>query len=215
MSAGDDKTHRSRRDGRSGRAYQSAQSFSKIKASGMSRVHIGNNAYFVTCNFFRDSDHATLLPTDRTLGGILPSPIERLSMGEHQRPNRAMRQDRRQQSMKVALVSLEKHATCARKKKTGEDHANIGAQLAVILDTIARSKHGNGPLQELDDRIQSPRANKQVEMHRNQRTSPATRSRPVLQGWKQNTQHLLQTLGNLFDDEDCEVGLRGWPVGTV
>jgi hypothetical protein len=153
MSAGDHKMHRLQRDGRSGRDFQGAQSFSNMGASGMSRVHNGNNTYFVTYNLCRDSDHATLLPTDRTLGSILPGPIERLPMEEHQRSNRAMRQDRRQQSMKVALASLEEYATCARKQKTGEDHANIGAQLAVILDTIARSKHGNGPLKEVDDQI--------------------------------------------------------------
>lgn len=127
----------------------------------MSRIHNGNNTYFITCNLFRSTDDTILLPADEELRAILHASTERLPMQESQRTNCAVRQDRRQQSMDVAMTSLEQHATCARELKTGKDRASIWTHLAVILDTLARSGHGNGPPNEVEDQIQN--LNKQIE----------------------------------------------------
>jgi hypothetical protein len=161
MSTADNNMHRLERDGRNDRDFQSGQRFSNIEARDMSRIQNGNNTYFITYNLFRDTDDVILLPADGGLRGTLPASIERLPIGGSQRTNRAVRQDRRQQSMDVAMTSLEQHATCARELKTGKDRANIWADLAVILDTLARSGYGNGPPNELDDRIQN--LSKQIE----------------------------------------------------
>jgi hypothetical protein len=151
MSSGDNNMHRSERDGRNGRDFQSGQHYSNIEAHDMGRIQNGNNTYYITYNLFGDTDDRILLPTDGELRGILPASIERLPMEESQGTSRTVRQDRRQQSMDVAMASLERHAICARELKTGKDRANIWAHLAVILDTLARSGHGNGPPNEVDD----------------------------------------------------------------
>lgn len=161
MSTSDNNMHRLGKDGRNGRDFQGGQRFSNIEAREMSRIQNGNNTYYITYNSFRGTDDTTLLPSDGGLSCILPASIERLPMGESQRTNRAVRQNRRQQSMDVAMTSLEQHATCARELKTGKDRASIWAHLAVIMDTLARSGHGNGPPNELDDQIQN--LSKQIE----------------------------------------------------
>jgi hypothetical protein len=194
MSSGDNNMHRSERDGRNGRDFQSGQRYSNIEAHGMGRIQNGNNTYYITYNLFGDTDDRILLPTDGELRGILPASIERLPMEESQGTSRTVRQDRRQQSMDVAMASLERHAICARELKTGKDRANIWAHLAVILDTLARSGHGNGPPNEVDDQIQN--LCKQIEQSRSIKINTPCPRQQVAQSSRAETKILSVHAGS-------------------
>lgn len=134
MSANSGDTHQFQRDARRGRGRQSAQHFSKIEASDMSRQHIGNNTYLTTYNLFWNAD-TTMLPS--------------------------LRPARSRPSLDVALACLRQHATGSPTLKTSTDSASIGAQLDAILNTITQPEHGSGPSREMRKHIENLR--KQIE----------------------------------------------------
>lgn len=128
MSTNNGNTYLLERGFRSGRGLQSLQHFSNTKASGSSRIHNGNNTYFFTHNHFWSPD-TTSIP--------------------------ASRQRRSQASLDAALACLEEYATGAQTQKTGSDSANIGAQLAIILNTMTQAEHGNVPSKEMNEQIEN------------------------------------------------------------
>lgn len=146
--------HRLENHERNGRAFQVLQRFSGIQTSDMSRVHNGNNTYFITYNFVREAE-TTLLPSNRVLEGILPSSVDGPPMNGEGYRNRALRRDGSQSYLDNALASLRSYAACAQTQKTGKYKASIGAPLAVILNAFTRTEHGNVPLKEASDRIQN------------------------------------------------------------
>jgi len=128
MSANNKNTHVLKRNSRSGRGLQSAQHFSKIKASGRSWIQNGNNTYSITHNHFWSPD-TTSIP--------------------------ASRQHISQPSLDAALASLEEYATSAQTQKTGTDSKRVGAQLAVILNIITQTEYGNVPSKEMNEQIEN------------------------------------------------------------
>lgn len=198
--------HRLENHERNGRDRQVLQRFSGIQTSDMSRVHNGNNTYFITYNFVREAD-TMLLPSNRLIEGILPSSVDGLPVNGNRHRNRAFRQDGSQPYLDNALASLRSYAACAQTQKTGKDRSRIGAPLAVILNALTRTEHGDVPPKEASDQIQN--LCQQIERSGSIKiNTPCSRQR-VAQFSRAESQMLSVHVGSWQISLTCEVGLRG------
>lgn len=119
-------------------ASSSNQSYSRITASGSSRVHNGNN-YYITYDCSTGHGPLPTLPSNQqtTVEYVSPSPQKRKrSVSDAPESTRG---NRERQTLATVLESLGQYSKSMPQQSEGEQSGKIAAQLAVILESFEQA----------------------------------------------------------------------------